>query len=186
VAHLSRDVVDSGMSASYACSGCENRFVVARYIADAVADRLTLINGVGVGLLMQSTTIITIDRAEARDMGAASGSINLWHTMGASLGTALLGALYTSRVEQPPTDHHGPQAGSELAGDAVRHSMAATHEATQAAVTNGIHTMAIGGAVLAAIAFILACFIRENGPSSKASHSRSSAPEQMASSSPEP
>lgn len=64
--------------------------------------------------LMQSTTIITINSAEPRDMGAASGSVTLWHTMGASLGVAALGALYTGRLQGTLVDRLGAEAGGRL------------------------------------------------------------------------
>ncbi|WP_329426216.1 MFS transporter [Streptosporangium sp. NBC_01495] len=133
----------------------------------ALASGLTLIGGVGVGLLMQSTTIITMNSAEPRDMGAASGSITLWHTMGASLGVAVLGALYTSRLQDTLIDHLGAEAGKrifsggELTAQALTAFPAAMREATQIAVSSGVHAMAIGCAVLGLVAFALSWFVRE-------------------------
>ena len=97
---------------------------------------LTLFGGVGVGLLMQATTIITLNSAPPADLGAASGSVTLWHTMGASLGTAVLGALYTGRLPDTRTD------------------AAAGH-------ASGLHAIAWAGAALGALAFALAWLIRE-------------------------
>jgi MFS family permease len=133
----------------------------------ALASGLTLIGGVGVGLLMQSTTIITINSAEPRDMGAASGSVTLWHTMGASLGVAALGALYTGRLQDTLIDHLGAEAGGrlvsgqQLTAQALQQFPPPMREAAQLAVSSGIHAMAVGGAVLGVIAFALAWFIRE-------------------------
>lgn len=133
----------------------------------ALASGLTLIGGIGVGLLMQSTTIITINSAEPRDMGAASGSITLWHTMGASLGVAALGALYTGRLQDTLIDRLGAEAGGPLAAgqqltaQALQQFPPPVREAAQLAVSSGIHAMAAGGAVLGVITFALAWFIRE-------------------------
>jgi EmrB/QacA subfamily drug resistance transporter len=133
----------------------------------ALASGLTLIGGIGVGLLMQSTTIITINSAEPRDMGAASGSVTLWHTMGASLGVAVLGALYTSRLQDTLIDRLGPEtgrrivSGGQLTTEALHRFPQPMREAAQAAVSSGVHAMAIGGAILGAIAFALAWFVRE-------------------------
>jgi hypothetical protein len=133
----------------------------------ALASGLTLIGGVGVGLLMQSTTIITINSAEPRDMGAASGSVTLWHTMGASLGVAALGALYTGRLQDTLIDRLGAEAGGrlvsgqQLTAQALQQFPPPVREAAQLAVSSGIHAMAVGGSVLGVIAFALAWFIRE-------------------------
>jgi EmrB/QacA subfamily drug resistance transporter len=104
----------------------------------ALASALTVFGGVGVGLLMQATTIITINSAPPADLGAASGSVTLWHTMGASLGAAGLGALYTGRAVP-------------MSGQVTVH----------AALTSGMHAVAWAGAALGALAFALAWLVRE-------------------------
>ncbi|MEV4799401.1 MDR family MFS transporter [Nonomuraea sp. NPDC049421] len=129
----------------------------------ALASALTLIGGAGVGLLMQSTTIITMNTAEPRDMGAASGSVTLWHTMGASLGVAALGALYTARLQDTLIDRLGAQTadGIALTPEALGGLAPAAREAVRVAVSDGVHAMALGAATLGALAFVLAWFIRE-------------------------
>jgi EmrB/QacA subfamily drug resistance transporter len=132
----------------------------------ALASGLTLIGGLGVGLLMQSTTIITVNSAEPRDMGAASGSVTLWHTMGASLGVAALGALYTGRLQDTLVDRLGAAAGMRIASGqltpgGLAQLPASAQEAVRLAVSNGIHAMAVGAAALGGLAFALAWFIRE-------------------------
>jgi hypothetical protein len=124
----------------------------------ALASALTLFGGAGVGLLMQSTTIVTINSAPPRDLGAASGSVTLWHTMGASLGAAGLGALYTSRLRDTLGDR---LAGGQLTAGAVRRLPTSAQDAVHAAVTNGVHAIALAGAVLGAVAFALAWLVRE-------------------------
>lgn len=133
----------------------------------ALTSALTLFGGAGVGLLMQSTTIVTINSAPPRDMGAASGSVTLWHTMGASLGAAGLGALYTDRLQETLSDRLGSPAagvilsGGELTASAVHQLPAAAQDAVHAAVTSGVHAIALAGAALGATAFALAWLVRE-------------------------
>ncbi|MEJ3749040.1 MFS transporter [Actinomycetes bacterium KLBMP 9797] len=132
-----------------------------------LASALTLFGGAGVGLLTQTSTIITINSAPPPDIGAASGSVTLWHTMGASLGAAGLGAIYTSQLQDTLSDRLGaPVAGEiltggELTADAVRQLPAAAQDAVHAAVTGGTHAIALAGAALGAVAFALAWLIRE-------------------------
>lgn len=132
----------------------------------ALASGLTLLGGVGVGLIMQSTTIVTINSAPPQDIGAASGSVTLWHTMGASLGAAALGALYTNGLTATVEDRLGAGTagrvlGGELSAEAVRQLPEVTRDAIRAGVASGVHGMAVAGAVLGVAAFVLAWFIRE-------------------------
>ncbi|MET7393822.1 MDR family MFS transporter [Dactylosporangium sp. NPDC005572] len=133
----------------------------------ALASALTLLGGAGVGLIMQSTTIITINSAPPRDMGAASGSVTLWHTMGASLGAAVLGALYTSRLTDTLVDRLGVEqagltlSGGELTAGAVRRLPRVAQDAIRVGVADGVHGMAAAGAALGVVALVLAWLIRE-------------------------
>ncbi|UNO44072.1 MFS transporter [Streptomyces sp. MST-110588] len=134
----------------------------------AVASALTLVAGLGIGFVMQSTTLITMNSADRKDMGAASGSVTLMRTVGGSLGVALLGAVYSGRVESSLVGDLGEEAGRRLAAGGERLSPqvleaapAVVRDAYQAAVTGGLHGVAVGGAVLSALALGAAWFLRE-------------------------
>jgi EmrB/QacA subfamily drug resistance transporter len=133
----------------------------------AAASALTLAAGVGTGLLMQSTMLITMNSADLRDLGAASGSVTLFRTIGGSLGVALFGAIYAGRVESTLVGRLGSGTGREIASGghltpALLHTLPApVHEAFKAAVTNGVHGIAVLGAVLAVFTFAVAWAIRE-------------------------
>ncbi|MFJ8664754.1 MDR family MFS transporter [Streptomyces sp. NPDC093600] len=118
----------------------------------AAASALTLVIGAGMGFLMQSTLLITMNSAEPRDLGAASGTVTLVRTIGGSLGVALLGAVFTARLGSVDPRLTPAQVGElpEPARDGFR-----------AAVTSGLHGVFLGTAALAAIAFALAWFVRE-------------------------
>ncbi|GAB3832243.1 hypothetical protein ACFPIJ_57775 [Dactylosporangium cerinum] len=86
--------------------------------------------------------------------------------MGASLGAAGLGALYTNRLQATLGDRLGAAeagrllSGGELTAGAVRKLPAATQDAVHAAVTSGVHATAMAAAALGAVAFALAWLIR--------------------------
>ncbi len=71
------------------------------------ASALTAVIGLGMGFLMQTTTLITQNSAELRDMGAATGSVTLFRTVGGSLGIALLGSIYTTQLTNTLTSRLG-------------------------------------------------------------------------------
>jgi predicted MFS family arabinose efflux permease len=129
---------------------------------------LTLVVGLGMGFIMQITTLVTQNSVELRDMGAASGSVTLFRTIGGSLGVALLGSIFTTRLEGTLTARLGAKAGHALASGgshvtpaALQNLPAPIRDAFKAGVTSGLHGTMIGGAVLAAIGFVVAFFIRE-------------------------
>ncbi|MFC4910609.1 MDR family MFS transporter [Actinomadura gamaensis] len=115
------------------------------------ASALTALAGAGIGLLTQSTTLITMYGADPRDMGAASGTVNLARTLGGSLGVALLGAVYASRLDR----------SANVTPARVRALPASARDAVRDSVSSGLHGVALGAAVIALLAFALACLVRQ-------------------------
>ncbi|HEY0542722.1 MAG TPA: MDR family MFS transporter [Actinoallomurus sp.] len=144
------------------------------------ASALTLVAGLGMGFIMQNTTLITQNSVELRDMGAASGSVTLFRTIGGSLGIALLGSIFTSRLENTLSGRLGEKTGHSIASGGVHVTPSMLHDlpvavqdAFKAGITSGLHGTMIGGAVLAFLGFVIAWFIREvplrGGPGTKSS-----------------
>ncbi|MEV5613734.1 DHA2 family efflux MFS transporter permease subunit [Streptomyces sp. NPDC052225] len=98
------------------------------------ASALTLVLGVGLGCLLQPALLITMNSAEPRDIGAASGTQTLLRTVGGSLGVAVLGSVFAQRAHE----------GSGPAG-----------------IVAGLHGVAVGTAALCAVAFAAAALVRE-------------------------
>ncbi|WP_329118116.1 MDR family MFS transporter [Streptomyces sp. NBC_01465] len=135
--------------------------------ATAVASALTLVLGIGIGCLMQPTMLITMNSADPRDMGAASGTTSLLRTIGGSLGVAVLGSVFASRTAEALTDRLGPSGpgltggGHALTPALLQALPAPAREAYRYAVTSALHGVMIGAAVLCAVTFALAWLIRE-------------------------
>jgi EmrB/QacA subfamily drug resistance transporter len=132
------------------------------------ASALTLVAGLGIGFIIQNTTLITQNSVTLRDMGAASGSVTLFRTIGGSLGIALLGSIFTSRLENTISGRLGDKVGHAIAsgGTHVTPTVLRTlpgplQEAFKAGITSGLHGTVIGGAVLAFLGFVVAWFVRE-------------------------
>src|ERR1044072_3468077 len=104
-------------------------------------------------------------------MGAATGTVTLVRTIGGSLGVAVLGAVYVSRMESVLAERLGAQAagrltgGGELTPALLRDMSASVRDAVQEAVTSGLRGVLAGVAFLAAIAFATAGLARETSPS---------------------
>lgn len=149
-----------------ATTGALALLMVGTDTATAVASALTLVLGVGLGCLMQPSMLITMNSAEPRDMGAASGTTTLLRTIGGSLGVAVLGSVYTSRMAATLTDRLG-RDGERLAGGhsvtpaVLRGLPEPVRDAFRAGVTGGLHGVMIGTAALCAVTFAVAWLIRE-------------------------
>jgi EmrB/QacA subfamily drug resistance transporter len=130
-----------------------------------LASAVTFVLGVGVGCLMQPSMLITMNSAEPRDMGAASGTTTLLRTIGGSLGVAVLGSVYASRTAAALTERLGPDGerltGGDLTPALLQELPAATQDAFREAVTSGLHGVALGTAALCVVAFAASWLIRE-------------------------
>ncbi|MER7176261.1 MDR family MFS transporter [Streptomyces mesophilus] len=131
----------------------------------ALASGLTFVLGVGIGCLMQPTMLITMNSAEPRDMGAASGTLTLLRTIGGSLGVAVLGSVFTNRLAATVTDHLGADGerltGGELTPALLRDLPAPVQDAFRSGVVDGLHGVALGTAALCAVTFAVSWLIRE-------------------------
>ncbi|TYK43175.1 MDR family MFS transporter [Actinomadura decatromicini] len=74
--------------------------------------------GLGLGLTMQLTVTIAQNSVDMTDIGAASGTVTLFRTIGGSLGIAAFGAIFTRSL-----DGRTPAAGPAYL-DAVAHGTA--------------------------------------------------------------
>lgn len=130
-----------------------------------LASGLSFVLGVGIGCLMQPTMLITMNSAEPRDMGAASGTQTLLRTIGGSLGVAVLGSVYTNRLAAGVTDRLGADGqrltGGELTPALLRDLPGPVQDAFRAGVVDGLHGVALGTAALCAVTFAVSWLIRE-------------------------
>lgn len=122
--------------------------------------------GVGMGLLMQTTMLVTQNSVGPRDIGAASGAATLFRTIGGSLGVSLLGVLYTSRLQASMAERVGAERADAITGGQLTPSMvdalpAVVRDAYQSAVAGGVTTAFVWAAAVAVVAIVAAWLIRE-------------------------
>ncbi|QMU77619.1 MFS transporter [Streptacidiphilus sp. PB12-B1b] len=131
------------------------------------ASLLTTVLGLGMGFLMQNTMLITQNSVPLRNMGAASGSVTLFRTVGGSLGIAVFGSLYTQRLTHSLSSHLGAaghalaSTGAHIPPSALAHLPGAVQLAFKSAVTDGLHSVLIGGTALAFLTFLFTWLVRE-------------------------
>jgi EmrB/QacA subfamily drug resistance transporter len=132
-----------------------------------VTSLFMIVLGVGMGFVMQNTMLIAQNSVEMKDMGAASGTATLFRTLGGALGVSLLGAIYSNQLRGELTSRLGAKgaalsaSGTQLTPEALGRLPEGVRDAFMHAVTNGVSGVFIGAAGFAAVAFVVALFIRE-------------------------
>jgi EmrB/QacA subfamily drug resistance transporter len=116
---------------------------------DATASHLTValsmvVFGLGFGMVSQLLVLAIQNAVDRRDIGIATASANLFRSLGGSVGAALFGAIFASRVS----------AGSG-----------------PAAIADALDTVFLAAAPVAALGLVVVLFLKEKplrGPSAKA------------------
>lgn len=135
-----------------------------------------IVVGLGVGGLMQPSSLIAQNSIRLRDMGAGMGANTFLRTIGMSLGTAIFGTIYTGRLTDHLTNTLGPagakftSGGAQLPPSLMDKLPIGVQHAIQGAVTSGIDGIFMGGAIAAAIGLLVAFLLRDvelKGPETK-------------------
>jgi EmrB/QacA subfamily drug resistance transporter len=112
--------------------------------------------GTGIGFLLQMTTTIAQNSAEMRDTGAASAAMNLFRTIGGSIGVAIFGSLFTRAVQG-----RLPGTGPSPDTTALGRLPAAARDAYLHGVATATQHIFLVAAAVSAAAFLAALLIRE-------------------------
>ncbi|MGW0189617.1 MDR family MFS transporter [Streptomyces sp. NPDC003362] len=169
---IGRRVADGGRYRGYpiaggalATAGALALLALGTGTSAAAASALTLALGVGLGCVMQPTMLITMNSADPRDMGAASGTQTLLRTIGGSTGVAVLGSVYTNGLTATVTDRLGAAGERLTAGELtpalLRDLPDPVRDAFRTGVVDGVHGVALGTAALCAVTFAVSWLIRE-------------------------
>ena len=112
--------------------------------AYATVAAYTVVFGLGFGMVSQLLVLAIQNAVDQRDIGIATASANLFRALGGSVGAAVFGAIFASRVS--------PGAGA-------------------GAIADGLDTVFLAAAPVAALGLLAVLFLKERplrGPSAKA------------------
>jgi EmrB/QacA subfamily drug resistance transporter len=131
-----------------------------------VASVYMLVLGVGLGLVMQVLVLIVQNDAPARDVGVATSTSTFFRSMGGSLGVALFGAIFASRLASELTSL--PAAAAARLSGGINVSPVEVHALPPGvrhdflvAFVDALQPVFLVGAGLTAVAFALSWFLRE-------------------------
>ncbi len=121
--------------------------------------------GIGMGFLMQITTLIVQNSVEPKDMGVASSSRTFFQQIGGSIGVSLFGVIFTRRLAeslraQLPGVHLHTSSG-QLDPATINQLPALIRHAAFVGISHGIDGVFIWAVPTAALVFVLAWLIKE-------------------------
>jgi EmrB/QacA subfamily drug resistance transporter len=144
-------------------------FLLSRLQVDTapwLASVYMLVLGVGIGLVMQVIVLVVQNDAPPRDIGVATSTATFFRSMGGSLGVALFGAIFASRLTSELKALPG-NAGAQFSGGinvspaqvkaldpTIRHDFLL-------AFVNALQPVFMVGAAVTLVAFVLAWLLKE-------------------------
>jgi EmrB/QacA subfamily drug resistance transporter len=127
--------------------------------SEAIASLLMLILGVGLGMVMQVLVIAVQNAVDYADLGVATSGATLFRLIGGSLGTAILGAVFSTRLSSnlarllpAGVSSQGARGMSVHALQQLPPAMRASYEQ---AFTAALATMFLFAAIVCAVGFVL-------------------------------
>ncbi len=126
---------------------------------------LMLLLGLGLGMVMQVLVIAAQNAVDYSDLGVATSGATLFRLMGGSVGTAVLGAIFASQLDNNLS--RILPAGAAAAGGAgmnprsILSLPAATRQLYAGAFTQSLSTVFLVAASIAVVGFLLALVLPE-------------------------
>jgi DNA-binding MarR family transcriptional regulator len=132
------------------------------------ASAFMFVLGLGIGSVMQVLVLAVQNAVDYSDLGVATSGATLFRSIGGSVGTAVLGSIFTSRLKSelaaslPPSAAHGLGGGVTNASPAVLHKLPpAVHATYIHAFTNALGTVFGVAAGVAVVSFLLSWVLPE-------------------------
>ena len=131
-----------------------------------IASVYMLIIGIGIGLVMQVIVLVIQNDAPARDVGVATSTATFFRSMGGSLGVAMFGAIFASRLNSelaalPPALAEGLPSGAQIDPRQIAALPAAAQDAFLSAFVHALQPVFLVGAIFIPITFFLALMLKQ-------------------------
>ena len=125
--------------------------------------------GLGVGMIMPILTLAVQNAVPVRDIGAATGAVNFFRSMGGSFGVALFGAILANRLDYwlprlLPSQAQASftaGAGIGISPQQLRGLPSPVRDAVTESFVRSLHVVFWAGVPVAVIAFVLALFLKD-------------------------
>jgi EmrB/QacA subfamily drug resistance transporter len=130
-----------------------------------LASAYMLVLGVGLGLVMQVIVLVVQNDVPRRDVGVATSTATFFRSMGGSLGVALFGAIFASRLAHElkglPASAAHLSGGVNIRPEQIHALPAGVRHDFLVAFVHALQPVFLVGAGLTGVAFVLALLLRE-------------------------
>jgi MFS family permease len=126
-----------------------------------------VIVGAGLGMVMQVLLLAVQNSAPHADLGVATSAVNFFRQMGATLGVAVFGAIFSTRLagelgSMLPPGSHGLDPSKLANGPAqIKALPPALHDIVVRALSHSLSTVFLCGVPVLIAGFVLAWFLRQ-------------------------
>jgi EmrB/QacA subfamily drug resistance transporter len=122
-----------------------------------------LVLGLGLGMTMQVLVLATQNAVPYDQLGVATSGATLFRSIGGSLGTALLGAIFSGRLsaELASKAAAGVSGTGNVNPSQIGRLPAPARDAYISAFTDALHVVFLVATCVALVAFVLSWFIQE-------------------------
>ena len=122
--------------------------------------------GLGLGMVMQVLVLAVQNAVDYADLGAATSGATLFRSIGGSLGTAVLGAIFSSRLTHELTRTIGAAGAARVSSGgvnpaAIHHLAAPLREHYLQSFATALHSVFLVAGIIAIAAFALSWLIPE-------------------------
>jgi EmrB/QacA subfamily drug resistance transporter len=117
--------------------------------------------GLGLGLVMQVLVLAVQNAVDYAELGVATSGATLFRSMGGSLGTAVLGAIFTNRLTHELSGAAAQASSGSIDPSAVARLPAAVRDSYTSAFTDALMTVFLVAAAIVVVAFLLSWLIEE-------------------------
>jgi EmrB/QacA subfamily drug resistance transporter len=131
------------------------------------ASLVMLVLGLGLGMVMQVLVIAVQNAVDYADLGVATSGATLFRLIGGSLGTAVLGAIFASRLDAtlarliPPGTSGAVSASAGINPQMLAHLPPAIHQMYAQAFTISLSTVFVAATMISGLGFLLTFIMPE-------------------------
>jgi EmrB/QacA subfamily drug resistance transporter len=133
------------------------------------ASAFMFVLGLGLGMVMQVLVLAVQNAVDYKDLGVATSGATLFRSIGGSVGTAILGSIFSNRLSAelsaslPPSARGILGAGGSVTLNTTKLAQLPTaiHTIFLTAFTNALSTVFLVAAAIAALAFVLSWLLEQ-------------------------
>jgi EmrB/QacA subfamily drug resistance transporter len=144
-----------------ACAGMFALSTLDANSSTAVSALEMFVLGLGLGMVMQVLVLAVQNAVPYEQLGVATSGATLFRSMGGSIGTAILGAIFTNRLDDILSASGASAGVGTLDPSALDRLPAAAHATFVDAFTDALDLVFLVAAFVIAVAFLLTWLLEE-------------------------